>query len=158
VSIGPERFKNDDLEAALLHAAERSSVPLSLAAMATAPDSCRSCRPTTRASPNSARSPVSVCWWRCGEHHGAPCAVEDAQPPGEKEPVGYAFLAPVDHSWKSIVSRLSSARCGRGGRHAGAVFPPIRFQPDPSEERQVESIATYLDLRKDPNTAQAPST
>src|SRR5206468_12335387 len=31
-----ERFKNDDLDVALVHAAERSSVPLSLAAMATA--------------------------------------------------------------------------------------------------------------------------
>ena len=59
-----ERFKNDNLTLALENAARRSAVPLSLAAMATAAGFLCSCRPTTRASPSSARSPAPACWSR----------------------------------------------------------------------------------------------
>ena len=60
-----ERFKNDDLAGALVHAAERSRG----AAVAGGDGDRRrlplvSCRPITRASPSSARSPASACWWR----------------------------------------------------------------------------------------------
>ena len=57
-----ERFKSDDLRTALVEAAERSRFRFRWRRWRRRPDSSRSCRPITRASPNSARSPASACW------------------------------------------------------------------------------------------------
>jgi len=62
--VSVERFKNDDLEAACFTLPSARPFRCHWRRWQRRPDSCRSCRPTTRASPNSARSPVSVCWWR----------------------------------------------------------------------------------------------
>ena len=48
-----ERHEVDELHAALLNTARNVGAPLTLAAAATAPASCRSCRPTTAACPSS---------------------------------------------------------------------------------------------------------
>src|SRR5664279_4674816 len=93
-----ERFKSNDLQVALEQAARRSAVPLSLAAMATA--SGFLCFLPTDYKGIS----------ELGEIAGAgmliaflssitvlPALLKLLNPPGEKEPVGYAFLAPVDH-------------------------------------------------------------
>ncbi len=93
-----ERFKSNDLRLALEQAAERSAVPLSLAAMATAAGFL--CFLPTDYKGIS----------ELGEIAGAgmliafttsitvlPALLNLLNPPGEREPVGYAFLAPVDH-------------------------------------------------------------
>ena len=94
-----ERYKNDDLQAALASAAPNTSrCRCRWPRWRPRPGSCRSCRPITRACRNSARSPASACWWRFSP--ASRCCRRCSSlfnPPGEKEAVGYAFLAPVDH-------------------------------------------------------------
>ena len=113
-----ERFKNDDLAEALQEAARRSAVPLSLAAMATAAGFL--CFLPTDYKGIS----------ELGEIAGAgmliaflssitvlPALLKLLNPPGEKEPVGYAFLAPVDrfledHRIPIVVGTLALAVAG----------------------------------------------
>src|SRR5258708_39503909 len=74
-------------------------------------------------------------------------------PPGESEPVGYAFLAPVDeflekHRVIIIVGTLLVAVAGLPLLY----FMKFDFNPINLRNKNAESIATFLDLRKDPNT------
>jgi hopanoid biosynthesis associated RND transporter like protein HpnN len=149
-----ERYKSQDLSLALAKAAEYSAKPLSLAALATAAGFL-SFLPTDYKGVSE-----------LGEIAGAgmmiaflasitvlPAFLKLFNPAGEKEPLGYAFLAPVDHF-------LETHRIGVvGGTIAIAVaglpllyFLQFDFNPINLRNPKVESIATYLDLRKDPNT------
>jgi hopanoid biosynthesis associated RND transporter like protein HpnN len=149
-----ERFKNDNLRVALEEAARRAAVPLSLAAMATA--SGFLCFLPTDYKGIS----------ELGEIAGAgmivafttsitvlPAMLRLLNPPGEKEPVGYAFLAPVDHFLEKhrvviIVGTLLVAIAGLPLLY----FMKFDFNPMNLRNAKAESIATFLDLRKDPNT------
>jgi len=149
-----ERFKNDDLKLALAEAARRVAVPISLAAMATA--SGFLCFLPTDYKGIS----------ELGEIAGAgmlvafttsitvlPAMLRLLNPPGEKEPVGYAFLAPVDHFLEKhrvpiIVGTLAVAIAGLPLLY----FMKFDFNPMNLRNPKAESIATFLDLRKDPNT------
>jgi hopanoid biosynthesis associated RND transporter like protein HpnN len=149
-----ERYKNDDLPLALQQAAERAAVPLSLAAMATAAGFL--CFLPTDYKGIS----------ELGEIAGAgmvvaftssitvlPALLRLLNPPGEKEPVGYAFLAPVDrflekHRVVVIVGTLLVAIAGLPLLY----FMKFDFNPMNLRNAKAESIATFLDLRKDPNT------
>jgi hypothetical protein len=87
------------------------------------------------------------------QHHGAAGAAEAAQSARRKEPVGYAFLAPVDHFLEKhrviiIVGTLLVALAGLPLLY----FMKFDFNPINLRNPKVESIATFLDLRKDPNT------
>jgi hypothetical protein len=69
------------------------------------------------------------------------------------EPVGYAFLAPVDHFLEKhrvfiIVGTLLVAIAGLPLLY----FLKFDFNPINLRSPKVESISTFLDLRKDPNT------
>jgi hopanoid biosynthesis associated RND transporter like protein HpnN len=82
-----------------------------------------------------------------------PALLKLLNPPGEKEPVGYAFLAPVDHFLEKhrvviIVGTLLIAVAGLPLLY----FLRFDFNPINLRSPKVESIATFLDLRKDPNT------
>jgi hopanoid biosynthesis associated RND transporter like protein HpnN len=149
-----ERFKNNDLEAALLHAAERSAVPLSLAAMATAAGFL-SFLPTDYKgiSELGKIAGVGMLVAFMASITVLPALLKMLNPPGEKEPVGYAFLAPVDHFLEKhriaiIVGTLLVAVAGMPALY----FLKFDFNPIHLRNAKVESIATYLDLRKDPNT------
>jgi hopanoid biosynthesis associated RND transporter like protein HpnN len=149
-----ERFKNDDLSQALEEAARRSAVPLSLAAMATAAGFL--CFLPTDYKGIS----------ELGEIAGAgmliaflssitvlPALLKLLNPPGESEPVGYAFLAPVDHFLEKhrvliIAGTLLVAVAGLPLLY----FMKFDFNPMNLRDPKAESIATFLDLRKDPNT------
>ena len=149
-----ERFKSNDLRLALEKAAERSAVPLSLAAMATAAGFL--CFLPTDYKGIS----------ELGEIAGAgmliafttsitvlPALLNLLNPPGEPEPVGYAFLAPVDHFLEKhrvpiIVGTLLIAIAGLPLLY----FLRFDFNPINLRSPKVESISTFLDLRKDPNT------
>ena len=149
-----ERFKNDDLRQALEEAARRAAVPLSLAAMATAAGFL--CFLPTDYKGIS----------ELGEIAGAgmlvafissitvlPALLRLLNPPGEKEPVGYAFLAPVDHFLEKhrviiVVGTLLIAVAGLPLLY----FMKFDFNPMNLRNPKAESIATFLDLRKDPNT------
>ncbi|MBV8697019.1 MAG: MMPL family transporter, partial [Bradyrhizobium sp.] len=149
-----ERFKNDNIPQALEEAARRSAVPLSLAAMATAAGFL--CFLPTDYKGIS----------ELGEIAGAgmliaflssitvlPALLRLFHPPGENEPVGYAFLAPVDHFLEKhrvpiIVGTLAIVAAGLPLLY----FMKFDFNPMNLRNPNAESIATFLDLRKDPNT------
>ena len=81
-----------------------------------------------------------------------PALLQLFNPPGESEPLGYAALAPVDkfledHRVPVIVGTLLVAIIGL------PLLMHLRFDFNPTNLRspKAESIATYLDLRRDPN-------
>jgi hopanoid biosynthesis associated RND transporter like protein HpnN len=149
-----ERFKNDNLTMALEEAARRAAVPLSLAAMATAAG-------FLCFLPTDYKGIAEL-----GKIAGAgmlvafltsittlPALLDLINPPGESEPVGYAFLAPVDeflekHRVIIITGTLLVAIAGLPLLY----FMKFDFNPINLRNKSAESIATFLDLRKDPNT------
>jgi hopanoid biosynthesis associated RND transporter like protein HpnN len=149
-----ERFKNDDLMLALEQAAERAAVPLSLAAMATA--SGFLCFLPTDYKGISELGEIAGAGMLVAFFTSIsvlPAMLRLLNPPGEKEPVGYAFLAPVDHFLEThrvpiIVGTLLVAVAGLPLLY----FLRFDFNPINLRSPKVESIATFLDLRKDPNT------
>jgi hopanoid biosynthesis associated RND transporter like protein HpnN len=149
-----ERFKSDDLRAALERAAERSAVPLSLAAMATAAGFL-SFLPTDYKgiSELGEIAGVGMLVAFTSSITVLPALLNLLNPPGESEPVGYAFLAPLDHFLEKhrviiIVGTLVVAVAGLPLLY----FLRFDFNPINLRSPRVESIATFLDLRKDPNT------
>jgi uncharacterized protein len=150
-----ERFKNDDLMFALAKAAERSAVPLSLAAMATA--SGFLCFLPTDYKGISELGKIAGAGMLIAFFTSItvlPALLRLLNPPGEKEPVGYAWLAPVDHFLEKhrviiIVGTLLIAVAGLPLLY----FMKFDFNPINLRNPKAESIATFLDLRKDPNTS-----
>jgi hopanoid biosynthesis associated RND transporter like protein HpnN len=149
-----ERFKSDNLQTALEKAAEYSAIPLSLAAMATAAGFL-SFLPTDYkgVSELGKIAGVGMLVAFLSSITVLPAMLSLLNPPGEKEPVGYAFMAPVDHFLEKhrviiIVGTLLVAIAGL------PLLYWLRFDFNPINLRspKVESIATFLDLRKDPNT------
>ena len=149
-----ERFKSNDLRLALEQAAERSAVPLSLAAMATAAGFL--CFLPTDYKGISELGEIAGAGMLIAFTSSItvlPALLRLLNPPGEKEPVGYAFLAPVDHFLEKhrvpiIVGTLLLAIAGLPLLY----FLSFDFNPINLRSPKVESIATFLDLRKDPNT------
>ena len=147
-----ERFKNDDLALALESAAERAAVPLSLAAMATAAGFL--CFLPTDYKGISELGKIAGAGMLVAfltSITTLPALLDLLNPPGESEPVGYAFLAPVDeflekHRVIIIVGTLLVALAGLPLLY----FMKFDFNPINLRNKNAESIATFLDLRKDP--------
>jgi len=149
-----ERYKSNDLQTALEQAAHFSAVPLSLAAMATAAGFL-SFLPTDYKGVSElgkiAGAGMLVAF--LSSITVLPALLSLLNPPGEKEPVGYAFLAPVDqflerHRVIIVAGTLLIAAAGL----PLLFFLRFDFNPINLRNPNVESIATFLDLRKDPNT------
>ncbi len=153
-----ERHRFDDLRGALLRAAEQAGPPLTLAAAAVAAGFL-SFLPT-------AYRGVS----ELGQIAGAgmivafissitllPALLMLLNPPGEKEPVGYRALAPVDrfldrHRIPVLAGTALVVLLGLPLLfHLQFDFNPLNLRSP-----KVESIATYLDLRKDPEIGGSP--
>ena len=120
-----ERFKSNDLQTALAQAAEYVAVPLSLAAMATAAGFL-SFLPTDYkgVSELGEIAGVGMLVAFLSSITVLPALLSLLNPPGEEEPVGYAFLAPVDHFLeKHRVVIIVGTLAGRGRRPAAALFP-----------------------------------
>jgi hopanoid biosynthesis associated RND transporter like protein HpnN len=149
-----ERFKNDNLPLALENAARRAAVPLSLAAMATAAGFL--CFLPTDYKGISELGKIAGAGMLVAfltSITTLPALLDLLNPPGEREPVGYAFLAPVDHFLEKhrviiIVGTLLVAVAGLPLLY----FMKFDFNPINLRNKNAESIATFLDLRKDPNT------
>jgi hopanoid biosynthesis associated RND transporter like protein HpnN len=149
-----ERYKNDDLKAALARGAEYAAVPLSLAAMATAAG-FMSFLPTDYKglSELGEIAGVGMLVAFFSSITVLPALLSLFNPPGEKEAVGYAFLAPLDYFLEKhrviiIVGTLLVAMAGLPLLY----FLKFDFNPINLRSNKVESISTFLDLRKDPNT------
>jgi len=149
-----ERFKNEDLAPALESAARRSAVPLSLAAMATAAGFL--CFLPTDYKGISELGKIAGAGMLIAfitSITALPAMLKLLHPPGESEPVGYAFLAPVDeflerHRVIIVVGTLLLVVAGLPLLY----FMKFDFNPINLRNPKAESIATFLDLRKDPNT------
>jgi hypothetical protein len=153
-----ERNEFDDLKEALLRAARHAGPPLTLAAAAVAAGFF-SFLPT-------AYKGVS----ELGQIAGTgmiiafvtsitllPALLVLLNPPGEPEPVGYRALAPVDSflERRRIPVLVGTALVVLLGSplllHLSFDFNPLHLRSP-----KVESIATYLDLRRDPETGRSP--
>nr|WP_249810462.1 MMPL family transporter [Bradyrhizobium sp. 157] len=149
-----ERFKNEDLALALESAARRSAVPLSLAAMATAAGFL--CFLPTDYKGISELGKIAGAGMLIAFISSItvlPAMLKLLHPPGESEPVGYAFLAPVDaflerHRVIIVAGTLLLVVAGLPLLY----FMKFDFNPINLRNPEAESIATFLDLRKDPNT------
>ena len=113
-----ERYKSNDLQTALEQGAEFSAVPLSLAAMATAAGFL-SFLPTDYkgVSELGKIAGVGMLVAFISSITVLPALLNLLNPPGEVEPVGYAFLAPVDrflekHRIVIVVGTLLVAAAG----------------------------------------------
>lgn len=149
-----ERYKHNDLTSALVLAAKRSAVPLSLAAMATAAGFlCFMPTDYKGISELGQIAGVGMLVAFITSITMLPAMLKLLNPPGEKEPVGYAFLAPVDHFLEKhrvlvVGGTLLLALAGLPLLY----FMKFDFNPMNLRNPKAESIATFLDLRKDPNT------
>ena len=150
-----ERHSNDDLQAALVSAAREAGKPLALAAAATAAG-------FLAFLPTDYRGVSEL-----GLIAGAgmiiafltsitllPALLTVLKPPGEAADVGYRALAPVDR----FLARHRHAILALSGIAVAAGLPllkDLRFDFNPLNLRspKVESVATLLDLMKDPATA-----
>ena len=149
-----ERFKNDDLALALESAANRSAVPLSLAALATAAGFL--CFLPTDYKGISELGKIAGAGMLIAfltSITALPAMLKLLNPPGENEPVGFAFLAPVDdflerHRVIIVAGTLLLVVAGLPLLY----FMKFDFNPINLRNPHAESIATFLDLRKDPNT------
>ena len=149
-----ERFKNDNLVEALEEAARRAAVPLSLAAMAiTAGFLCFLPTDYKGISELGEIAGAGMAIAFLSSITVLPALLRLINPPGESEPVGYAFLAPVDrfledHRVAIVSGTLAIAVAGLPLLY----FMKFDFNPMNLRNPKAESIATFLDLRKDPNT------
>ena len=149
-----ERFKNDNLVEALEEAARRAAVPLSLAAMAiTAGFLCFLPTDYKGISELGEIAGAGMAIAFLSSITVLPALLRLINPPGESEPVGYAFLAPVDrfledHRVAIVSGTLAIAVAGLPLLY----FMKFDFNPMNLRNPKAELIATFLDLRKDPNT------
>src|SRR5262249_17376231 len=82
-----------------------------------------------------------------------PAVLRLINPPGELEPVGYAFLAPVDqfledHRIAIVAGTIAIAVAGLPLLY----FMKFDFNPMNLRNPKAEAIRAFLDPRKDPNT------
>ncbi|MGY8665178.1 MMPL family transporter [Bradyrhizobium sp. UFLA05-109] len=149
-----ERYKVDDLTSALVLGAKRSAIPLSLAAMATAAGFlCFIPTDYKGIAELGQIAGVGMLVAFISSITVLPALLKLLNPPGEKEPVGYAFLAPVDRFLEThrVVIVGGTLLLALGGLPL-LYYMKFDFNPMNLRNPRAESIATFLDLRKDPNT------
>lgn len=149
-----ERYEINDLHKALAKAAENSAVPLSLAAVATSLGFL-SFLPTAYQGVSElgkiAGAGMLIAF--LGSITALPALLALFNPPGEKAELGYAIMAPVDafmerHRIAIVVLTLGTAIVGLPLLY----FLQFDFNPMNLRSAKVESVATYLDIRRDPQT------
>jgi hopanoid biosynthesis associated RND transporter like protein HpnN len=147
-----ERYEVDDLRAALMNAARHVGVPLTLAAAATAAGFL-SFLPTDYkgVSELGQIAGVGMIIAYFTSITLLPALLAVLNPPGEKEPLGYASLAPVDSFMERhrVAIIVGTAVVTLGGLPL-LYFLQFDFNPINLRSPKVESIATFLDLRRDP--------
>lgn len=149
-----ERYKHNDLPGALVLAAKRSAVPLSLAAMATAAGFlCFMPTDYKGIAELGQIAGVGMLVAFLSSITVLPAMLKLLNPPGEQEPVGYAFLAPLDRFLEKhrVLIVGGTLLLALGGLPL-LYFMKFDFNPMNLRNPHAESIATFLDLRKDPNT------
>ena len=149
-----ERYESGDLQSALLSAARKVGAPLALAAAATAVG-------FSSFVPTAYRGLAEL-----GQIAGSgmviafltsitllPALLWVLKPPAEPRPMGFAALAPVDqflerHRIAVVVTTILVVVFAS----PLIIFLPFDFNPLHLRNPKVESVATFLELRKDPRT------
>ncbi|HXN88769.1 MAG TPA: MMPL family transporter, partial [Methylocella sp.] len=149
-----ERYREPRLDKALTQAAAKAGRPLALAAAATAAG-FYSFLPTDYRGVSElgliAGTGMFIAFFAAISI--LPALLTLLRPPPEQEPVGYQFLAPADrfmskHRYAIVIGTLLVALAGTPLlRHLHFDFNPLNLRSP-----KVESVATLLDLMKDPNT------
>jgi uncharacterized protein len=150
-----ERFECADLGKALRNAGARAGAPLTLAAAAVAAGFFSFLPTDYRGlSELGLIAGLGMLIAFATSITLLPALLKLFNPPGEPEPLGYAALAPVDrflehHRVPVIVGTLLVALAGL------PLLTHLHFDFNPTNLRspKAESIATYLDLRRDPNVS-----
>jgi hopanoid biosynthesis associated RND transporter like protein HpnN len=149
-----ERHEIDDVHEALVRAGREVGAPLTLAAAATTAG-------FLSFMPTAYRGLGEL-----GEIAGSgmiiafitsvtllPALLKVLNPPGEKEPLGYKSLAPVD---RFLERQRMPVLIGTGlivlAGLPALYFLEFDFNPINLRSAKVESVATFLELRQDPNT------
>ncbi len=149
-----ERYEINNLRTALSNAARHAGVPLTLAAAATAAGFL-SFLPTDYkgVSELGQIAGVGMIIAFIISITLLPALLTLVNPPGEKAPLGYSALAPVDRFMERnrIPIIVGTAIVSLGGLPL-LYFLQFDFNPMNLRSPKVESIATYLDLRRDPKT------
>jgi len=149
-----ERFEIDDLRTALANAAAHAGAPLTLAAAATAAGFL-SFLPTDYrgVSELGQIAGMGMMIAYLTSITVLPALLTVLNPSGEAEPLGFGFLAPVDDFMERqrIPILIGTAIVALGGLPL-LYFLQFDFNPINLRSPKVESIATFLDLRRDPNT------
>jgi hopanoid biosynthesis associated RND transporter like protein HpnN len=149
-----ERHENGNLGLALSHASRHVGVPLTLAATATAAG-FMSFLPTAYRglSELGLIAGLGMIIAFIVSITLLPALLKLFNPPGEKEPLGYASLAPVDAFMERhrIPIIVGTAVISLGGLPL-LYYLQFDFNPMNLRSPKVESVATFLELRSDPNT------
>jgi len=148
-----ERHDHADLRKALRSAGKRAGAPLTLAAAATAAGFFSFLPTDYRGlSELGLIAGLGMVIAFLTSITLLPALLQLFNPPGEPEPLGYKMLAPVDRFLEHyrvpvIVGTLLIAAAG------SPLLMNLRFDFNPTNLRspKAESIATYLDMRRDPN-------
>ena len=149
-----DRYDVDDLKLALAHAARYAGAPLTLAAAATAAGFL-SFLPTAYrgVSELGQIAGMGMLVAYLSSITLLPALLTVLNPRGEPEPLGFAWLAPVDRFMERqrIPILVGVAAVSLGGLPL-LYFLQFDFNPINLRSPRVESIATFLDLRRDPIT------
>jgi uncharacterized protein len=149
-----ERYKVTDLRTALCQAGGRAGIPLTLAATAVAAGFL-SFLPTAYrgVSELGQIAGVGMIVAYVGSITVLPALLYVLNPPGEREGLGFAALAPIDDFLENRRIPIIVATLGLAIAGLPLLFY-LRFDFNPMNLRspKVESIATYLDLRRDAST------
>ena len=149
-----ERHEVDDLRVALVHAGRRAGAPLTLAALATAAGFL-SFLPTVYkgVSELGLIAGVGMLIAFVTSVTLLPALLSRFNPPREPHQLGYRALAPVDsflerHRMPILIATATIVVAGLPLLHW------LRFDFNPMNLRspKVESVATYLDLKSNPNS------
>lgn len=149
-----ERHADDDLAVALKNTAMNVGIPLTLAAATTAAGFF-SFLPTSYGgfAKLGAIAGLGMIVAYVASIVLLPALLAVLNPPAEKEPLGYRALAPIDrfcarHRIPIVVGALGVVALGAPLLY----FLQFDFNPMNLRSPKAESIATYLDLRRDPMT------
>jgi uncharacterized protein len=149
-----ERHNVDDLRMALLEAGSRAGAPLTLAALATAAGFL-SFLPTVYkgVSELGLIAGVGMLIAFATSITTLPALLAVLKPPAEPKPLGYALLAPVD----DFLARHRMAILIMTGVVVAGGLPLLHwlqfdFNPINLRSPKTEAVATYLQLKNDPET------
>jgi hopanoid biosynthesis associated RND transporter like protein HpnN len=147
-----ERHDARDLRTALRNSATKASVPLALAAVATAVGFTAFVpTPYRGLSELGLIAGAGMLVAFAASISLLPALLAVVKPQAEPQPVGFSALAPIDaflerHRIAVVASTIAVVALGS----PLLLFLPFDFNPLHLQSRHLESVATYLELRRDP--------